>query len=500
MVKLWENQLEDLNKLNEIIKKYKIIKLQSNPLSGKTLTVCKFLSEQNFNICIIITPNYKQWNRNLKDVNLKFQNIITKNHKSSILSNTQNIFVVKYTLYNLLIELINFQLIDYFIFDEYCFLQKKLLSSYPFQFNKAILIDYNTTILSISSFLTHLIIYKNNDNIIKSNFKEYSIEKIHKSQIIQNIHNIIDFNQKNILFENNLYYIDNCLLNTNDNIKFILFYDYLQNILYFNPIKQLIIDNIEDIEIEMPVILGFLEIDLETLLCDKKVDNLLAEYKISKDDIINYNYNIKDSIFHTCLSNLTYKSLPILINNFSKSINKIKYLDKLYSDNEKCPICLEENTNVVMTCCITKFHGYCLDMWLKKNEYCPYCRSDDFSNLDINVINNNENIYEYLINNIEKKTIIIYSGQNNWSLGSKIHFILENNIKYKYKSILIDKALKTNMKNKDYDVYIINDRLLTYDFIFLSVKKVFIISKNIDIQKFISKHIGNLLTKIIEID
>lgn len=41
--------------------------------------------------------------------------------------------------------------------------------------------------------------------------------------------------------------------------------------------------------------------------------------------------------------------------------------------NNKCPICLENNTNCI-TSCNHHFHFTCLFKWVRKKKTCPYCR------------------------------------------------------------------------------------------------------------------------------
>ena len=77
---------------------------------------------------------------------------------------------------------------------------------------------------------------------------------------------------------------------------------------------------------------------------------------------------------------IAYCLLHCLVRCFIRQ-NKVKMIEMVFDlverieGNEPCPICLEEGSNVRLSCGHV-FHKDCVNLWFHEQPTCPVCRHD----------------------------------------------------------------------------------------------------------------------------
>tara|TARA_Y100000748_G_C15493292_1_gene487263 strand:- start:168 stop:983 length:816 start_codon:yes stop_codon:yes gene_type:complete len=113
---------------------------------------------------------------------------------------------------------------------------------------------------------------------------------------------------------------------------------------------------------------------IENVIDEKNIVEINLECVKMELDILKTKTNIKKSSFVNLLNQ--NKSL---IDENQRLRNKYEKKDK-----ERCPICLEDIDNFIITVCNHKFCNDCFIPWVQKEDTCPVCRYNLISPVESN--------------------------------------------------------------------------------------------------------------------
>ena len=113
---------------------------------------------------------------------------------------------------------------------------------------------------------------------------------------------------------------------------------------------------------------------IESIIDEKNIAEINLECMKMELDILKRKTNIKKSSF----VNLLTQNKSIIDEN-QRLRNKYEKENK-----ERCPICLEDVDNFIITVCNHKFCNDCFLPWVEKEDTCPVCRYNLISPVESN--------------------------------------------------------------------------------------------------------------------